>query len=92
MFGLFFYRFGLHFGTPPGLPLGVKIAKKGATGKEGRGSWRKLRAQGTQGRHQTPKIPKKAPQLDPKDLQNDAKRVPLRPPNPPTRTKKEYPT
>ena len=80
------------FWDPLGLPLGAKIAKKGATVKECRGFWRKLRANSAQGRHQTPKIPQKAPHLDPKDLQNDAKRVPLRPPNPPTRTKKEYPT
>ena len=36
-----------------GLYLGAKIAKKRAMLKGTRGSWRKLRAQGAQGRHQT---------------------------------------
>ena len=54
--------------------MGAKIAKKEATLKGGRVSWRKLRAQGTQGPNQTPQITQKAPHLDPKDLQNNAKR------------------
>ena len=54
------------FWDPLGLPLGTKIGKKGARVKGTRGSWRKLRAQAGQGRHQTPKILQKAPHLDPR--------------------------
>ena len=68
------------FWVPRGLPLGAKIGQKGAMLKGSRGSWRKLRAQGAQGRHQTPKILQKASHLDPKDLQNDAKKHPAKAP------------
>ena len=74
------------FWDPLGLPLGTKIAKNEATLKGGRGSWRKLRAQGTQGRHQTPKIPPKTPHLDPKGFQNDPKRVPRTPQHEPKKS------
>ena len=80
------------FWDPLGLPLGTKLAKNEATLKGGRGSWRKLLAHGAQGRHQTPKILRKGTHVDPKHLQNAAKRVPLRRPSLLKKTKKQYPT
>ena len=72
---MIFIKLGSILGPPFKLPLGAKIARKGAPVKEVGGSWRTLGAQGDQGCQKTPKILQKAPHVDPKDLQNDAKRV-----------------
>ena len=59
MFGLIFLPILAPFWARLGLPFVAKIANKGATLKEEEWSWRKLRAQGAQGRDQTLKTTKK---------------------------------